>query len=545
MPKRLAHYDDGVLYLEFDYNARMVQELRDSCPPEGRRFDDKKRTWTVFPTIRVLDFIMRNQFQFINPQVLSELIVLADKLSFDEQMKPIKIGLAKALIAPVIDDIANRMRQPAYDYQWVPAHYARASRGRFLLADEMAAGKSVESLMILNLPEFRHMPALIVTPTPKTYQNEIMKFFGEHSMILTEPLYALNPNIRYYICSYERLKYLFLDIEERVPRSFLKQFFMIYDEAHLVKNPQTKRTQYAQALLNETEHAVLMTGTPVMNNPEEAYQLLKLLNPKFMSWHKFMKLFCGLEWTQYGVKTTGATNLQQLNRFLYENIMVRREKEQIQSHLPPKVRQTIDIKDEPIDVQANNIFEMFSKSAEIKANDPDFLKWIEVLVEQVPKAGIFCHHSVVMKAIENVCRKKKIGFIRIDGKSDKNFRQDLVTKFANDPNLKIAILSIEAAGTGLNELQCANICVFAEMQWVPGKMMQAENRFHRPGLANSLLIMYPLVTKFEYALCEMILKKISIVKRITGIAEIPDTFEDEKFLTVLAREFGLPMGNRP
>ena len=53
-------------------------------------------------------------------------------------------------------------------------------------------------------------------------------------------------------------------------------------------------------------------------------------------------------------------------------------------------------------------------------------------------------------------------------------------KFQEDINYKVALLSINAASTGLT-LTSANIVVFAELIWTPALMIQAEDRAHRIG----------------------------------------------------------------
>lgn len=57
--------------------------------------------------------------------------------------------------------------------------------------------------------------------------------------------------------------------------------------------------------------------------------------------------------------------------------------------------------------------------------------------------------------------------IRIDGSTTSALRQEFVSKFQSDDSVRVAILSITAASTGLT-LTAAELVIFAELFWNPG-----------------------------------------------------------------------------
>lgn len=133
--------------------------------------------------------------------------------------------------------------------------------------------------------------------------------------------------------------------------------------------------------------------------------------------------------------------------------------------------------------------EMYAVTAQLKAQA--CVQYVKDLLDNTEeKHLLFAHHKCLLDAMEELMRKeKKFGFIRIDGGTPPEQRAGLVDQFQRDPSCRVAVLSIKAAGAGLT-LTAASSCVFCEYSWTPGDIMQAEDRVHRIGQANSVNVAF-------------------------------------------------------
>ncbi|KXS55149.1 MAG: helicase domain-containing protein [Marinobacter sp. T13-3] len=80
----------------------------------------------------------------------------------------------------------------------------------------------------------------------------------------------------------------------------------------------------------------------------------------------------------------------------------------------------------------------------------------------------------------------------VSGKTPKGQRQGQADKFQSDPNCRVFLGSIGAAGTGFTLTQ-SSLVIFGELDWVPGIMSQAEDRAHRIGQLDNVLIWHAVV----------------------------------------------------
>mmetsp|Transcript_28476 Transcript_28476/g.39742 ORF Transcript_28476/g.39742 Transcript_28476/m.39742 type:complete len:238 (-) Transcript_28476:149-862(-) len=183
--------------------------------------------------------------------------------------------------------------------------------------------------------------------------------------------------------------------------------------------------------------------------------------------------------------------------------MIRRRKVDVLSELPPKRRQRVVLdglkasKLEQIAKEINKhrqqilseaksgglaaggtLAEVFWMTGEAKIEA--VCAYAKYLLESGQRFLMFAHHRVVLDEIEAVLEQMRVDFVRIDGQTPPAQRYSLAERFQNDENVRVALLSMTAAGTGLT-LHSASLVVFAELFWVPGQLLQCEDRAHRHG----------------------------------------------------------------
>jgi SWI/SNF-related matrix-associated actin-dependent regulator 1 of chromatin subfamily A len=195
--------------------------------------------------------------------------------------------------------------------------------------------------------------------------------------------------------------------------------------------------------------------------------------------------------------------------------MIRRLKKDVLSQLPAKRRMRVPLDPERMNQDILREVERRVKTMTASAEDLDgsscdvnisqlfrltadakiaaSLEYVEHLIRLGIKFLLFAHHHSTLDALERKIIELKTDLIRIDGKTRPGQRPERVARFQQEDSVRVALLSITAAGTGLT-LTAAQTVVFAEMYWVPGQMQQAEDRAHRIGQRDCVTVQY-LVAK--------------------------------------------------
>lgn len=364
-----------------------------------------------------------------------------------------------------------------------------AGWGRAMIGDEMGVGKSAQGIALA-----KHFGGRVCVACPsylcKNWKREF-EFWYPHDIAIVGKTVPDSSVIVSY------------DLTHR--RNLGKFNVLIMDESHYVKNKSAKRTKVLMRMARMTPHVFLLTGTPAPNKPVELWtQIAMILGKSIGTYTSFAHRYCGAKQSPLGfVDVSGATHTSELAWFMKSTMLIRRLKRDVLKDLPPKTRTTLEV-----DVPCKGMKKKFKRWKEINQlclkNETHeliferkrlvnelFLMTAEAKVDVIkkicadlpPKTLVFVHHKVLGDAVEEV-----LPCIRIDGSTPRERRDEYVKDF-QEGRVDYACLSMLAAGTGITLTRATNI-LFAELYFVPGVLMQAEDRAHRIGLQSPLTVTY-------------------------------------------------------
>jgi SWI/SNF-related matrix-associated actin-dependent regulator 1 of chromatin subfamily A len=93
---------------------------------------------------------------------------------------------------------------------------------------------------------------------------------------------------------------------------------------------------------------------------------------------------------------------------------------------------------------------------------------------------VFSQFTQVMDLLEQALTTLDIGYLRIDGNTPVEARQDLIDQYHSETDIMVFLLSTKAGGFGIN-LACANKVIIFDSSFNPHDDAQASDRAHRVG----------------------------------------------------------------
>ncbi|KAL3874854.1 hypothetical protein ACJMK2_037814 [Sinanodonta woodiana] len=477
----------------------------------------------------------------------------------------------------VFDRLPAKLVKTLMPFQREGIINAVQKNGRCLIADEMGLGKTIQALSVAYYYQ-SEWPLLIIVPSSLRYSwvEELEKWLpdvGPNDVNVIQ--YGSDvggiPSALITIASYGLLC---KNSSNLVREALLNQNFqvVIIDESHYIRNQKTASCKAVVPLIKNANRRLLLSGTPALARPVELFPQIDAICPgEFGSWWSFTSRYCDakIEWIGRikRRRVDGASNLEELQAMLTKKLMIRRAKDEVLTQLPPKQRQKVlfDLKDSDIKKEIRKTFEELKPLLKMKDNSMAEIltgggedssanygtlgmiqrlyklsgeakigpakEYVEMLCEnQNLKFLVFAYHHAMMNGLQQSLMDKMVKFIRIDGGTKPSERLHLVHQFQSDPEIRVAILSILAAGVGLT-LTAAKLVMFAEMYWTPGVMIQCEDRAHRIGQTSSLPIHYLVAkdTMDEWVWSAVCKKTIVTTMTLNGQKQILQAYDADKY----------------
>ncbi|KAM7385038.1 hypothetical protein PAMP_001137 [Pampus punctatissimus] len=108
------------------------------------------------------------------------------------------------------------------------------------------------------------------------------------------------------------------------------------------------------------------------------------------------------------------------------------------------------------------------------------------------KVLIFSQMTSILDILMDYCYLRGFQYSRLDGSMSYDDRNENMTKFSEDPEVFLFLLSTRAGGLGIN-LTAADTVIIFDSDWNPQADLQAQDRCHRIGQTKPVVV-YRLVT---------------------------------------------------
>lgn len=438
-----------------------------------------------------------------------------------------------------------------------------------ILADQMGLGKTRQAI-VSAAGEGENTLVLCPASLKTNWAREILQVDDNATITILngakEEPYSQGQGTNWLIVNYDI-------VAKEENRAKIKAFgfeTVILDEAHYIKSSKSQRTKATLKIIKGAKRKYLLTGTPIMNRPEELYTLLQAIDhPLGASWYNFVLKYCGAYWRKFRKKkfnpytgreeymevkfldTNGASNLQDLSTKIKDSYL-RRTKSELGSSLPAKVISTVLVEMEKEDrkkyEQAWNEYMEYLENNPVVFSDMDELEKEEKIenikqarhlvelqklkqvasqakldriiedtlniVEQGEKVIIFTQYTSTLEELKKRLRAEKIKIVSLSGSDDQNARQLSIDGFQQDDSVKVFIGNIKAAGVGITLTQ-ANTVIFSDLEWTPALHEQAEDRAHRIGQTEQVNVYYYVAKDtIEEDIIALLGKKNQIIQTI-------------------------------
>lgn len=398
-----------------------------------------------------------------------------------------------------------------------------------LIADEPGLGKTCQAIGVVNcMPEVKRILVICPASLKENWRREIQRW-----QVVKRPVFVADSKMLPDMHGWVIVNYDVLHKHEDIIHS-LEFCVLIADEIHYCKNKDSRRSKMVFGIKPtkkqrdagvpevpgiRAKKKMLLTGTPICNRPMELFPLINYLDP--VAWPDFFKYalrYCDADREGGYWNFKGASNLFELQQKLRETLMVRRLKKDVLKDLPRKLRRVVEFSPsgEMVDI-VKNLKSMFptendykkeverlmmrsdfdgdratyrKECAIAKVKMKEVMQYLDDAIEESGKVIIFIWHHEVARILREHFGPK---MLLIMGDTPLPKRQEAVDAFQTDPDMPVIVGGIKPMGVGLT-LTAASRVIFLELDDVPGNVTQAEDRAHRIGQLDNVLVEHLIVT---------------------------------------------------
>ncbi|SJM48528.1 DEAD/DEAH box helicase [Gulosibacter sp. 10] len=399
-----------------------------------------------------------------------------------------------------------------------------------LLADEPGLGKTAQSILAASVADAYPLLCVVPNVVKTNWQQEVERWTPtRRATVISGDGQDIDAFSDVFIVNYEILDRHIGWLTEIGFRG------MVVDEAHFIKNLQSQRSQLVLQLSRSIRTHIpgvepllmALTGTPLINDVEDFKAIWQ-----FLGWLDGDKpapvLMDALDDT--GLVPSDPGFLAAARRTVIDLGIVRRRKVDVAKSLPSK--RIIDMPVELDSEEGNSIrraermlverllgrYDRMIAAADLPAGtiDEDRLRMLarqEVEESKASTAGdsiftmlhrigvakaqlaaeytaqlahsagkvvFFAKHIEAMDRATEAFESEGLRSVAIRGDQTQAARDRAIEAFQQDPEVKVIVCSLMAAGVGIN-LQVASDVVLAELSWTAAEQTQAIDRVHRIG----------------------------------------------------------------
>ena len=387
-----------------------------------------------------------------------------------------------------------------------------------ILADDMGLGKTLQTLAWLAWLKEHYRknakPSLVICPASvlHNWRREAERFTA-HLKVLVLESGAARHTLRKRIPQHDLIvtNYALLrrDLEALQKFDF---HALILDEAQCIKNPGAQVTQSVKQM--KAGHRLALTGTPLENRLLDLWSIVDFIQPGYLgNQEQFLETY---EPRHPGEAALDAQRIarKRLSAKL-RPLLLRRLKKQVAKDLPERIEQRRDcplgddqrklylaelrrsreqvmkaVATQGLNQSKMHVLAALTRLRQIcchpqlvgsdspSGKTETLFELLDALVAEGQKVLVFSQFVRMLQLLAQECRTRQIKTHQLTGQTKS--RQEVVAAFQNDPAPGVFLLSLRAAGTGLN-LTTASYVVLYDPWWNPAVEAQAIDRSHRIG----------------------------------------------------------------